>query len=117
VTGERKDGVYKVVVGRTARMHGEDVGGAMGVNTWAAFAGSDARAVVDGDFAVLESELQDVLKSLRHAGIDIVAIHNHMSGEDPRIVFLHYWGIGPTEDLARGVRAALEKTGAPGSSR
>jgi hypothetical protein len=117
VKGESKDGVYKVVVGRTARMHGQNVGGAMGVNTWAAFAGSDARSVVDGDFAVQESELQDVLKSLRHAGIDIVAIHNHMSGEDPRIVFLHYWGIGPAADLARGLRAALDKTGAPGSSR
>ena len=77
VKGELKDGVYKVVVGRTARMHGQDLGGAMGVNTWAAFAGSDARAVVDGDFAMRESELQDVLKAIRHAGIEIVAIHNH----------------------------------------
>ncbi|HEY3173966.1 MAG TPA: DUF1259 domain-containing protein [Thermoanaerobaculia bacterium] len=116
VKGELKDGVYKVVVGRTARMHGKDMGGAMGVNTWAAFAGSDARAVVDGDFAMRESELQDVLKALRHAGIEIVAIHNHMSGEDPRIVFLHYWGIGRADDLARGVRAALEKSGGVSSS-
>jgi hypothetical protein len=115
VKGESRDGVYKVVVGRTARMPGGDVGGAMGVNTWAAFTGSDARAVVDGDFAVLESELQDVLKSLRHAGIDVVAIHNHMTGEDPRIVFLHYWGIGPAADLSRGVRAALDKMLSPGS--
>ncbi len=117
VKGELKDGVYKIVVGRAARMHGQDLGGAMGVNTWAAFAGSDARAVVDGDFAMRESELQDVLKALRHAGIDIVAIHNHMSGEDPRIVFLHYWGIGRAEDLARGVRLALEKSGGVPASR
>jgi len=117
VKGELKDGVYKIVVGRAARMHGQDLGGAMGVNTWAAFAGSDARAVVDGDFARRESELQDVLKALRHAGIDIVAIHNHMSGEDPRIVFLHYWGIGRAEDLARGVRLALEKSGGVPASR
>jgi uncharacterized protein DUF1259 len=117
VKGESKDGVYKVVVGRTARMHGQEVGGAMGVNTWAAFAGSDARAVVDGDFAVLESELQSVLKALRRSAIDVLAIHNHMTGEDPRIVFLHYWGIGPAADLARGVRAALDNTSAPGSSR
>jgi hypothetical protein len=111
VKGELKDGVFKVVVGRMARMHGRDLGGAMGVNTWAAFAGSDTRAVVDGDFAMRESELQDVLKALRHAEIEIVAIHNHMSGEDPRIVFLHYWGIGRADDLAHGVRAALEKSG------
>jgi hypothetical protein len=80
------------------------------VDTWAAFAGSDDRAVVDGDFAMLESELQPVLKALRKAGIDIVAIHQHMSGEQPRIMFLHYWGIGPAESLARGVRAALDVT-------
>jgi hypothetical protein len=109
--GELKDGVYKVVVGRSTRMHGHEAGGTMGVNTWAAFAGSDARAVVDGDFAMLESELQGVLKALRGAGIEIVAIHNHMSGEEPRIVFLHYWGIGPAAELARDVRNALDKTG------
>jgi len=108
--GDLKDGVYKVVVGRTARMHGTEIGSTMGVNTWAAFAGTDERAVVDGDFAMLESELQGVLKALRGAGIDVVAIHQHMIGDQPRIVFLHYWGVGRTEDLARGLRAALDRT-------
>jgi hypothetical protein len=108
--GSLKDGVYKVVVGRTTRMHDAVVGNTMGVNTWAAFVGSDAQAVVDGDFAMLESELQAVLKALRGAGIDIVAIHQHMTGESPRIVFLHYWGVGSTEALARGLRAALDQT-------
>jgi hypothetical protein len=103
-------GVYKVVVGRTARMHGERIGSAIGVNTWAAFAGSNERAVVDGDFAMLESELQGVLKALRKAGINVVAIHSHMTGEEPRILFLHYWGVAPAEDLARGLRAALDQT-------
>lgn len=117
VKGESRDGVYKVVVGRTARMHGREVRGAMGVNTWAAFAGSDSHAVVDGDFVTRESELQNVLKALRRSDIDVVAIHNHMTGEDPRMIFLHYWGIGRAADLAKGVRAALDKTGAPGPSR
>jgi hypothetical protein len=108
--GQLADGVYKVTIGRSTRMHGHAMGTAMGVNTWAAFAGSDERAVVDGDFAMLETELQAVLKALRAAGIDIVAIHQHMAGEDPRIVFLHYWGIGRTEDLARGLRTALDRT-------
>ncbi len=108
--GQLKDGVYRVVVGRNTRMHGHDVGNAVGVNTWAAFAGSDGHAVVDGDFAVLDTELQPVLKALRSAGIAVVAIHNHMVGEQPRIVFLHYWGVGPLDGLARGIRAALEKT-------
>jgi hypothetical protein len=107
--GELKDGVYKIVVGRTVHVHGVDAGAAMGVNTWAAFAGSPDRAVVDGDFSVLGSELQGVLKALTGAGIDVVAIHNHMTGEEPRIVFLHYWGIGRAEDLARGVRGALDR--------
>jgi hypothetical protein len=117
VKGELKDGVYKVVVGRTTKMGGHVVGKAMGVNTWAAFAGSDDRAVVDGDFAMLESELQGVLKALRKGGIDVVAIHNHMTNESPRIVFLHYWGLGPTEALARALRAALDVTkhDAPGT--
>ncbi|HYO13092.1 MAG TPA: DUF1259 domain-containing protein [Thermoanaerobaculia bacterium] len=106
--GDLKDGVLRFVFGKTARMHGVTVGAAMGVNTWAAFAGSDEQAVVDGDFAMQEEELQAVLKALRRAGIDVVAIHNHMTGEEPRIVFLHYWGVGPAERLARGLRSALE---------
>ena len=108
--GDLGGGVYKVTIGRTARMHGQVIGSTMGVNTWAAFSGSNERAMVDGDFAMLESELQPVLKALRHAGILIVAIHQHMTGEEPRVMFLHYWGVGPAEDLARGVRSALDQT-------
>jgi hypothetical protein len=108
--GAYKDGVYKVVFGRPTKMHGHEMGAAMGVNTWAALAGSDEQAVVAGDFAMTEDELQTVLKSLRAAGIDIVAIHQHMAGEEPRILFLHYWGIGRAADLAGAVMAALEKT-------
>jgi hypothetical protein len=109
--GELKDGVYKVTIGRATKMHGESVGSTMGVNTWAAFAGNDAKAVVDGDFAMLESELQGVLKALRGAGIAVVAIHQHMTGEEPRVLFLHFWGIGSTEELSRGLKAALDKIG------
>ena len=110
VQGTLTSGVYRVVIGRTAHMHGQAMASAMGVNTWAAFAGSDEKAVVDGDFAMLESELQGVLKALRHAGIAVVAIHHHMTHEEPRILFLHYWGVGRTEDLAKGLRAALAQT-------
>ncbi len=110
--GTLANGVYKLVVGRTTTMDGQRVGNAMGVNTWAAFAGTDEKAVVDGDFAMQEGELQGVLKALRAAGINIVAIHQHMTGERPRIVFLHYWGVGRTEDLARGLRTALDRTAA-----
>jgi hypothetical protein len=106
--GSLKDGVYKIVIGRTIDMGGHKVGKEMGVNTWAAFAGSDDLAVVDGDIAMLEPEVQGVLKALRAGGINIVAIHNHMTFESPRMVFLHYWGIGSTTQLARTLRAALD---------
>jgi hypothetical protein len=109
VKGQARDGMFKVVIGRTAKADcGCEVGKEMGVNTWAAFAGTDQNAVVDGDFAMLESELQGVLKALRKGGIDIVAIHHHMAKETPRYLFLHYWGRGTAEALARGVRAALD---------
>lgn len=106
--GALKDGVYKIVIGRTIEMGGHKVGKEIGVNTWAAFAGSDELAVVDGDFAMLESEVQSVLKALRTGGINIVAIHNHMTFENPRMVFLHYWGIGSIAQLARTLRTALD---------
>jgi hypothetical protein len=108
--GALADGVYKVTIGRATEMHGHKMAVAMGVNTWAAFAGADEQAVVDGDFAMLEPELQNVLKALRKAHINIVAIHQHMAGEEPRILFLHYWGVGRTQDLAQGLRAALDQT-------
>lgn len=106
--GELAKGVYKVTFERKTRYHGITLGGAMGISSWAAFAGKDEMAVVDGDFAVYEGELQGVLKALRASGINIVAIHNHMITEEPRLVFLHYWGIGPAPKLARGVKAALD---------
>ncbi len=108
--GELKDGVFKIVVGRTASVAGHPMGGAMGVNTWAAFEGIDKHAIVDGDFAVLESELQPVIRELVRSGIQITAIHQHMIGESPRILFLHFWGVGPAGLLASAVRAALDQT-------
>lgn len=106
--GDLAGGVYKVTVGRTTKMGDHEMGNAMGVNTWAAFAGSDDQAVVDGDFAMYEGEVQGVLKALRHSGIRIVALHNHMIGESPRVIFLHFWGTGSTRKLAEGLKAALD---------
>src|SRR5262249_43092148 len=107
--GQSKDGMFKVVLGRTVKMPcGCEVGKEMGVNTWAAFAGVDEHAVVDGDFAVLESELQAVLRAPRRANINVIAIHHHMVGESPRMLFLHYWGAGRVPDLASGLKSALE---------
>jgi hypothetical protein len=105
--GESKDGMLKFTFGRPAKMHGTNIGKDMGVNTWAAFAGSDDNAVVDGDFAVTEDELQPVLKSLLKDKINIVAIHQHMTHEEPRIMFFHYWGRGPAKDLANAVKGGF----------
>jgi len=111
VKGQAKDGMFKASMGRsTAASCGCNIGKTMGVNTWAAFAGSDENAVVDGDFAVAERELQPVLKALRAGGINIVAIHHHMSGENPRILFLHYWGRGKAAELAGTIKSALDLT-------
>lgn len=107
--GQANNGMFKAVIGRSAKMPcGCEMTKEMGVNTWAAFAGTDDNAVVDGDFAVLEDELQPVLKSLRAEGINIVAIHHHMTHEEPRILFLHYWGKGGAESLARSVKKTLD---------
>ena len=105
--GESKDGMVKFTFGRPATMHGVKIDKEMGVNTWAAFAGSDDNAVVDGDFAVTEDELQPVLRSLLKDKINIVAIHQHMTYEQPRIMFFHYWGRGQAKDLANAIKGGF----------
>ncbi|MFN7141695.1 MAG: DUF1259 domain-containing protein, partial [Limisphaerales bacterium] len=111
VKGESKDGMFKAVIGRKVTMPcGCQVGKEMGVNTWAAFGGSDDNAVVAGDCVVLADELQPVLKSLRSSGVNIVAIHHHMTHEEPRMFFLHYWGRDKAANLATAVKRALAHT-------
>lgn len=107
--GQSSQGLFKVVIGRAVTMPcGCEMTKEMGVNTWAAFGGTDDDAAVSGDFAVLEDELQPVLKSLRREGINVVAIHHHMTHERPRMLFLHFWGRGPAENLAHGLKRTLD---------
>jgi hypothetical protein len=106
--GQSSQGMFKIVIGRPATMHGVAVGKEMGVNTWAAFAGSEEAAVVDGDFAMQENELQPVLRAMRKEGINVVAIHQHMTHEQPRYVFLHYWGKGKPVELAKSLKRVLD---------
>lgn len=106
--GQASNGMFKVVIGARGSMQGTPIGNEMGVNTWAAFAGTDEEAVVDGDFVMREDELQPVLKAMRADGINIVAIHQHMTHEQPRYMFLHYWGKGKAADLAKSVKKALD---------
>jgi hypothetical protein len=111
VLGHKADaqqGVVKVTIGREGEMHGTKVGGSMGLTTWAAFSGSDKLAALDGDFIMTAAEVQPVLKALRTANIHIVALHNHMIGEQPSFYFTHFWGKGPAEKLAEGIKSALD---------
>jgi hypothetical protein len=103
-----RDGVVKVSIGREGMMHTVKVGETMGLNTWAAFSGTDELAAMDGDFIMTASEVQPVLHALRKGGIHIVALHNHMTGEQPAFYFLHFWGKSSTQELARGMRSALD---------
>ena len=113
--GEQNGQVYKITIGRPdipLKEMGASINARMGLNTWAAFYGSDSDAVIAGDIAMLDREVTPVLKSLRSSGIDVVAIHHHMTGTNPTVIFLHYWGKGPAQKLATAFRTAIEQTGA-----
>ena len=112
--GEQNGPVYKITVGRDdldVKEMGAKINSRMGLNTWAAFVGTNEDAAVAGDIAMLESEVQPTLKALRAHGLDVVAIHHHMINSRPVIIFLHYWGRGPADKLATGFKAALDELG------
>jgi hypothetical protein len=112
--GEALGAVYKFTLGRddlNLKEHGAAINARMGLNSWAAFAGSDGDAQVAGDIAMRENEFNAVLKALRSHGLNIVAIHHHMLDTQPTVIFLHYWGRGPATKLATGFRAALDELG------
>ncbi len=114
--GKAGGGVFKIVLGRQGvKMGGVELTGSMGLNTWAAFVGTNERAHVAGDVAMTAPEVNKVIRELRKGGINIAAVHNHMLDEQPRIFFLHYWGTGPAEQLAKTVRSAFDQ--AKGSVR
>jgi Domain of Unknown Function (DUF1259) len=112
--GEQTGAAYKITVGRddlNLKEMGATINARMGLNTWAAFVGTNEDAAVAGDVAMLESEVTPTLKALRSHGLDVVAIHHHMIGTTPMIIFLHYWGRGPADKLATGFKAALDELG------
>ena len=117
--GEQSGPVYKITVGRddlNLKEMGAPINARMGLNTWAAFYGSDANAEIAGDVAMLAQEVTPVLKALRGNGLNVVAIHNHMTSGEPAIYFLHYWGTGPAEKLASGFKAALDELAKPATA-
>lgn len=111
VKGTEKDGMFKIVIGRQIQAGcGCTVRKNMGINSWAAFGGCDDNAIVDGDFSLFENEVQLVLKAFRKAHINVVAIHNHMLYEKPRMIFVHFYGQGKAVDLAHSIKEALDQT-------
>jgi hypothetical protein len=118
--GEQNGAVYKITVGRDdlkLTEMGAPINARMGLNTWAAFVGTNDNAAVAGDVAMLADEVTPVLKVLRQNGIDVVAIHHHMTGTSPTIYFLHYWGTGSVDKLAGAFKAAVDQLGKPKSAR
>ncbi len=112
--GEQNGPVFKITIGRPdvdLREHGAAINARMGLNTWAAFTGTEADAMVAGDVAMLEHEVTPVLKALRANDLSVVAIHHHMTDVKPVVIFLHYYGAGPAAKLAHAVRAAVDLLG------
>ncbi len=115
VKSTQDSGMVKFTIGRDATMHGVPVGGSMGLTTWAAFAGTDSAAFMDGDVMMAPAEIQPVLRALRKANIYIVALHNHMVGEEPAFYFVHFWGEGDAKALAQGFKSVLDAQKAAGA--
>jgi hypothetical protein len=116
--GDLTGSVYKITIGRddlSVKEHGATINARMGLNTWAAFYGSNDDAIIAGDVAMLEHEVTPVLRALKKNGLDVVAVHHHMTTEQPTIIFLHYWGRGNAAKLATGFKAALDELGKRGA--
>ena len=112
--GEQNGAVYKITVGRedlSVKEMGATINARMGLNSWASLTGTNDNAAIAGDIAMLENEVQPVLKTLRRNGLDVVAIHHHMTEARPVVIFLHYWGKGPADKLASGFKSALNELG------
>lgn len=103
----KNNGVVKVSVPRTGSMNGVEIGGSMGLSSWAAFQGGNDLAAMDGDFIMTAKEVQPVLKAMRIQNFHVVALHNHMTGDDPAFYFCHFWATGSVPELAVGFRTVL----------
>lgn len=113
-SGINAGGVFRITVSRPGVIsRGMELTSSLGMNSWAGFVGTDTRAYVAGDMAMTAPEVNRVIRALRNGGIEVVAVHNHMLDEQPRMFFLHYWGTGPAEKLAQAVRSAFNEIQGP----
>jgi hypothetical protein len=113
--GEVEGRVIEFVFPRTERltMHGQRMPSTEALETASEFALQDlgdGRALAVGEYILREEEVNPVVRVLKEHGFTVTALHNHMLGEEPRLLFVHFWKIGAPTELARGARAALERT-------
>jgi len=111
VRGRMRDGAYEIMLPRSATLEGFELGESSGIASRVTFAGGPSSAVVRGRLAVLEEELQPVLKALRAAGIEIASVDDAAMGEEPNYVYVHVWGRGSPTALAQAIRDALDVMG------
>ena len=90
---------------------GTMIPGSMGMNTPFNFQLDGKNAAINGDFMLRPSELNPVIKVLQANGIEVASIHNHLLANEPQLVFMHFWANGDAIGLAKGLRAALDRTG------
>jgi len=111
--GKVNGGVYQVSVPRAEAIteDGMDVPPAMGIATALNFQPTSGRkAAITGDFVLISSEVNPVIRILKQNGIEVTALHSHMLDESPRLFFMHFWANDDGLKLAKGLRAALDKT-------
>ena len=111
--GKANGGVYQVGVPRAEKItdSGMAVPGSMGLATALNFQSTGGgKAAITGDFVLIGSEVNPVIKALRQNGIQVTAVHNHMLQDQPRLFFMHFWANDDALKLARGLRAALDQT-------
>lgn len=111
-TGQHKGNLLQISIPRaeTITENGMDVPPSMGVATSINIQMVGDKAATTGDFVLLGSEVNPVIKALTEHGIAVTAIHNHMLTDSPRLFFLHFWAVDDTEQLVKGLKAALDKT-------
>lgn len=111
--GKANGGVYQFTFPRAEKIvqDGMVEGASMGTGTAVNFqSAGGGRAAATGDFVLLGSEVDPVMRELRSHGIEVTALHSHMVGEQPTIYFMHFWGVAPVAQLAAGLRAAVDRT-------
>jgi hypothetical protein len=115
-SGQKLGDVYKVGFPRTdlhVTVHGLSIRPGLALGSWAAFSGTEQNATVMGDLVLLQNELNPVMEKLRAAGFEIMAVHNHLLEETPRVMYMHYMGQGNAAKLAESLRAALAVSETP----